>query len=58
MDGQTVPVNDAPLFMQIPNTLSDLEDDVSCQWFAKVGELDTVIQVSRAGAGERWHYYI
>jgi len=38
--GLDVTMNDAALFMKVPNTMSDLEDDVTRECFGKVRQLD------------------
>ena len=39
-----LPMNNDPLFMQIANAVSDLEDDVTREVLAKVCELDDLVE--------------
>ncbi len=39
--GLDVTMNDTALLMEIPNTVGDLEDDVTGECFGKVRQLDT-----------------
>ena len=38
--GLDVTMNDAELFVEVPNTMSDLEDDVTRECFGKVRQFD------------------
>jgi hypothetical protein len=50
------PMHDTTLFMEIPDSMSDLDDYVSSEIFREIGELDDLVEKFPAFAVKRGHF--